>query len=43
MNVDTVLYVISFVLAFLAFAGIDAKGKNLFALAFAIFVLSFLI
>lgn len=43
MTTDTVLYIISAVLAFLAFAGVDAKGKNLFALAFVFFVLASLI
>lgn len=42
MSVDLVLYVLSFLCAVLAAAGIESK-VNLHALAFALFVLTFIV
>lgn len=43
MSIDLILYVIAFILAVLAGVGVNARGQNLLAWAFAVFVLTFLI
>jgi hypothetical protein len=43
MSIDVILYIIALVLAILAGLGVDARGHNLLAWAFAVFVLSLLI